>query len=209
MHRLIGCKDRWPSRAANPYATHLPILVALGVIIPIRRVLEFGCGQFSTLAFLDRTVFPDLMQVDSYEDDPDWSQRMVNAISHDPRFRLQLVPHPVSTSAAQVLLEGYDLIFIDDSTCWQDRAATIRQVADRCSSSSHVVIHDYEVQPYREAAILFPHRFGFTALNPATGVAWKKDSINLVELKRMNSLIKRYSRLIEPDDLRRWATVLR
>ena len=46
-----------PPRAENAYATHIPVLVGLGSIRRIERVLEFGCGHYSTKTFLRRSVF--------------------------------------------------------------------------------------------------------------------------------------------------------
>ena len=60
----------------DPYATHLPVLREIGAMRPIRRVLEFGAGMYSTPLFLDRTAYPDLEVLVSVEDDWEWLQRI-------------------------------------------------------------------------------------------------------------------------------------
>src|ERR1044071_885749 len=57
--RLCGKYFSTP-RAHNDYATHIPILIGLARLREIRRVLEFGCGRYSTLTFLKASAFPHL-----------------------------------------------------------------------------------------------------------------------------------------------------
>ena len=79
-NKFHALRDRYllrlPPRAPNPYLTQAPILLAAGRWWRIRRVLEFGCGEFSTKLFLDSRYFPDLQQVESYENDPVWAERI-------------------------------------------------------------------------------------------------------------------------------------
>jgi predicted O-methyltransferase YrrM len=116
------------------YASHVPVLRAL----PARRVLELGAGEHSTKEFLK---MPGLEHLTSVENDPEWARR---AATDDPRHEMLLVEGRIADHVPA--LDGYDLVFIDDSTNAAERAATIRAVL----SQPHplVVIHDAEVPEY-------------------------------------------------------------
>jgi predicted O-methyltransferase YrrM len=58
----------------NDYATHVPILIGLARMREIKNVLEFGCGHYSTLTFLNRAAFPHLVKLHSIENDSSWSE---------------------------------------------------------------------------------------------------------------------------------------
>ena len=115
-------------------STHIPVLVALGLTRPIRRVLELGAGLYSTPTFLNRKVFPTLENLVSFEDNPEWAMKVSNACSDE---RLTLV------SEFPNLEKPYDLIFVDNATDLSIRAATIRKVCDEVRDTL-VVIHDAE-----------------------------------------------------------------
>ncbi|MBV9468405.1 MAG: hypothetical protein JOZ57_04115, partial [Abitibacteriaceae bacterium] len=165
-------------RATNPFATHLPILIGIARLIPIRRVLELGSGQYSTLTFLDRTVFPNLEVLTSFEDDAVWMQK-VATMTDDPRLTLNYSERPLSDVIADASILSsmeYDLVFVDNSMTSEKRAATISEVARRCKGKSQttVLIHDYECLAYRHAAKSLRHRVTFTAYTPQTGVLWQQ-----------------------------------
>src|SRR5215212_3358405 len=77
-------------RARNDYATHVPILIGLARLREIKTVLEFGCGHYSTLTFLNRSAFPDLEKLQSIENDDTWAATVQKAASDD-RWTLKLV----------------------------------------------------------------------------------------------------------------------
>lgn len=123
----------------NPYASHLPVLRAIGSTMPIRRVLEFGGGEYSTPEFLDRNSFPVLERLVTVERDDVWRERL--AAIKDVRLTLRKEwedPH------------GYDLIFIDDGQNTAERVRTIEAVA-KAKPPGLVVIHDAEIAEYQEA----------------------------------------------------------
>jgi CheY-like chemotaxis protein len=196
-------------RSANPYATHLPVSIGLSRLLPLQRVLELGCGHYSTLAFLDRQLFPDLIRLDSYENDPAWVEAIRALTQFDPRISLTTVTGSISSALAVMDFALYDLIFIDDSTNAADRSQTIRAVRAHCQPHNVIVIHDYEVEDYQEAARSFPQTFRFTPLNPNTGLAWDKAPLRRADLRRINRVLKRYGNLIPPDDGERWLQVFR
>jgi hypothetical protein len=196
------------ARADNPYATHLPVLIGLARLLKIRKVLEFGCGQYSTLTFLDRQAFPDLVSLDSFEHDPDWIAQLSAHITADPRVKLNHVRDSIREVIPRLDFADYDLIFIDDSLTAPERAATIGAVAGNCHPSNCTVIHDYEVEDYRRAARAFRHRFAFTAFNPQTGVVWNNGVLKRSQLKALDALIKQYSRKHSAEDARLWTSAL-
>lgn len=198
-----------PKRAQNAYATHLPVLIGLAYLIHPRRVIEFGCGHYSTLTFLDRACFPDLEQLDSYETDAEWCSSVAEAAGDDPRISLKLVGKPMSAAVVSIAFADYDLVFIDDSHSSAERAATIAEIGRHCAPANVVVIHDYEIEAYRDASNPFRNRFRFTALNPNTGVVWNEVPIRKSELRRLNRLIRKHSRHLDPADVLGWVQVLR
>jgi hypothetical protein len=168
-----------PPRALNDYATHIPILIGLAGVREIRRVLEFGCGRYSTLTFLNRSAFPRLERLESVENDAAWAE-----VTNDPRWTLKLIDGEISNSVSGLDLEQFDLILIDDSKTSAQRAATIRAVADQQPQRPWIVIHDYEIDEYRNAAHTFKHRYAFKAYNPQTGIVSNKPLTNAKSLDR-------------------------
>ena len=190
-----------------PYATHLPVLLGLGHLLHLRRIVEFGCGDFSTVAFLDRAAFPEVVSLASYENHLEWHARVAAKVAGDPRVTLSAVHglmHPVVASAPVV---DADLVFIDDSFSLEERAATIRDVARRPGRAA-VVIHDFEQRDYQEAAAAMPHRFRFTAFNPNTGVAWDGAPLHERQLRRLNRLLAKHAARVRPDDIGAWVRLI-
>jgi predicted O-methyltransferase YrrM len=203
--------DLFPSklveRAENPYATHIPILIGLSRLLKVKRVLEFGCGEFSTLAFLDRAIFTDLESLISLENDFLWKEKINALVKDDSRAILELINGSMSKAASQADLSEIDLIFIDDSVSGEQRVETIRKLTSKLSNSRVAVIHDFEYKPYRQAVINVSHQFRFNALNPNTGVVWNQAPINKKHLRKLNELIKQYSSSVSLTDIERWAQI--
>lgn len=192
------------------FASHLPILVGLASLMPVRLVLELGAGHYSTPTFLDRGAFPKLEKLCSVEDDPVWVDKMSEVVREDARVDLVTVAKPMSEAVAKFQAGTYDLVLVDDSTGQDERAETIRRVADDSTGSTALVmIHDYEWELYQEAAAQFRRRFQFTALVPNTGVVWNKAPVRFRQLKRLNALIEAHSRRTKPQDLQEWVRILK
>ena len=192
-------------RALNDYATHIPILIGLARMREIRSVLEFGCGRYSTLTFLNELVFPHLERLHSIENDDSWAQTIQEAAKGDPRWTLRLVNSEISESVSDLDLESFDLILIDDSKTSAQRAATIRAVARKQPKHPWIVIHDFEVDEYRRAAFDFKHQHRFRAYNPETGVMANQIS----EWKTIDRIIKSKAKVFEPDAVVSWIECLR
>lgn len=189
-----------PPRAQNDYSTHVPILIGLAHVREIRSVLEFGCGYYSTLTFLNHAAFPHLQRLQSIENHAAWSETIKDLAKDDDRWSLNLIDGEIADAVPRLDLETFDLILIDDSKNSAQRAATIRATAKKQPQRAWVVIHDYEVEEYRVAAGGFKHRRAFKAYNPATGVVSNK-ATNFANLDRK---LKQNSKPLEPDDVEGW-----
>lgn len=207
-YRLRRVLSRLPPRAPEPYSTHVPILIGLSRQVTIRRVLELGSGRYSTLTFLDRDAFPDVVRVDSLETDRLWLSELRELTSADSRVRMHLVERPMASAVARIELNEYDLIFVDDSTDELSRATTIANVAARAGRCAIVVIHDYEIGSYRRAARGLPHHYAFTALNPNTGVCWSDARLSRSGLRALNRLVKRHVERLAPHDRKTWTALI-
>jgi SAM-dependent methyltransferase len=203
--RLCGKYFSTP-RARNDYATHVPILIGLARSLEITSVLEFGCGYYSTLTFLNRFAFPQLKHLQSVENDASWSETIQEAAKHDQRWSLKLVDGEIADSISDLDLETFDLILIDDSKNSAQRAATIRAVAGQSPQHPWIVIHDFEVDEYRAAASGFSQRHIFKSYNPQTGVAGNR---LVSDWKSLDREIRNNSKRLEPDDVAGWIAAFR
>lgn len=122
----------------DPYDSHLPVLKALLSLIPMRNVLEFGSGAFSTPFFLGLS---DLKKLVSVETDPRWYIRVETEHKGDKRFQI--------AKKRPQNLEGFDFVFVDDGENPAQRVETINWILGQ--DHPPVVIHDAEVPEYREA----------------------------------------------------------
>jgi hypothetical protein len=194
-----------PDRASNPYSTHVPILLAAARWWPVREVLEFGCGDFSTRAFLNRRCFKELERVESYENDPEWAERIRQELGADPRLRLHPVNGAIADSVSRINLEEFDLVFVDDSTSTAERSATIQAVAAKRPQRPVVVVHDFEQLEYRRAAKLFKHRCRFTGLNPNTGVLWNQARLHRRPMRTLDLKLRKSG---ENSSIEEWRSML-
>lgn len=192
-------------RARNDYSTHVPILIGLARLREIRSVLEFGCGYYSTLTFLNRAAFPHLERLQSIENDARWSETINDVAKHDDRWSLNLIDGEISDAGPFLDLEAFDLVLIDDSKTSAQRVSTIRAIASKQPQRPWIVIHDFEVEEYRVAARGFRHRFAFKAYNPQTGVV-ANTATDFADLDRR---LKQNGKALEPDDLEGWIAVSR
>ena len=188
-------------RARNDYATHVPILIGLARVREIKSVLEFGCGYYSTLTFLNRSVFPQLERLQSVENDSSWGETLEEVAGKDDRWVLNLIQGDIADAVPGLDLETFDLILIDDSTNSAQRAATIRAVANRQPRRPWIAIHDFEVEEYQRAARGFEKRYIFKSYNPQTGLVCNCTDF---DSRSLNKLLKEKSKSLEPDDIPGW-----
>jgi hypothetical protein len=129
----------------DPFGTHLNLLRALGP--GTRSVLELGAGRYSTPLFLDRSAYPDLVQLSTIESDPEWAKECNTS---DLRHFMVSHDEPIEPYLERLTLVGYDLILCDNSTSGERRCDTLRWLASHVRRSL-VVVHDYDVPSYAEA----------------------------------------------------------
>jgi len=110
----------------------------------------------------------------------------------------------IADCIADLDLESFDLILIDDSKTSAQRAATIRAIAAKQPQHPWIAIHDFEVDEYRDAASTFKHRHRFRAYNPETGVVANR----VAEWKTIDRVIRSKAKLFEPDAVEQWASSL-
>ncbi len=209
VRRILGLPVHYYfKRAGVPAATHLPILIGLGRLLPIRSVLEFGAGSFSTLTFLDHGLFPHLERILSFETDPDWKRRVEAQVGGDKRLTLELIDPDVPRIAATCDYGAFDLVFVDNGPF---RAETIKEVTAHAREWKLAVIHDFENLPYQLAASAAKTRFCFDAYCPHTAVFWNEGRLGKdirPSLKMMNKAFAQHVKTLEADDARGWSKIV-
>lgn len=210
LSKFVLKKLNWKlaKRHSNPYATHLPILVGIGHLFTIKNIIEFGCGENSTLIFLNKTIYPQLEAILSLENDPVWLEKIRLKANADSRISMKLVRGEMHIVVTDHQVDSYDLIFIDDSLSIAQRSQTIKAIALQAPSRSMVIIHDYEQRAYQEAARTFKNRFNFTAFNPNTGIVWNDQKIDKKRLVALNRLLKSNALQVQPDNIAFWKSII-
>jgi len=128
------------------YGSHMGALGDIGAAFDIRTVTEYGCGNFSTLTFLDRTIFPHVERVISYEHEEEWFEHFSEKCKDDSRLRMQLC-HAERMPSVTWGAEAPDLIMIDNGpdeeyeTAYEIRARLFQLAS---SSQAIVVLHDID-----------------------------------------------------------------
>lgn len=192
--------DRQRQPYPRDHASHMPILIGIGMRIRVRRVLELGAGPYSTPTFLNRAIFPDLTELVSVEKDQEWADRMrhgENSIGGDGRITL--------TDASPVDHSRFDLIFVDSAEA-SLRVAMIRHLVATACLPPLLVVHDTENSLYKDAISGFPTRFDFTAYDPETSVVWRPDERAdriMSVMREINEVTQSCSRA-NPDDTAAW-----
>lgn len=148
---------------SNPFGTHINLLRALGP--GIKTVLELGAGEFSTSLFLDRTYYPDLVELLTVEQDRNWV-----VVNDDLRHKIAIVAEPIEPFLELIDLKHVDLIFVDNSTSGERRRDTLRWVAAHAMNSL-VVAHDFDA--YMDAASDFRGVFIDDRQRPWTALLWR------------------------------------
>jgi len=167
--------------------SHLVVLAALAKLLPLKRVLEFGSGEWSTSFFLNKDVFPNLEYLESYETSKDWYDHVFAQVISDPRVNLLYVNKP-NLNAASIDLSTFDLCLIDSDGA--TRGAVINTLVARCPDNLLIVIHDYE-NPNHKITVENVQPFVITQVaGPQTALVWRGDRINRDELTVLISTIK-------------------
>ena len=92
------------------YGSHQPALRALARFMPIRSVIEFGAGVFSTHLFLDPEAFPDLTSLVTFENT---DQYIDDVKVDDGRHRIIISPPEELMDASDGMKA--DFVFLDNA----------------------------------------------------------------------------------------------
>jgi precorrin-6B methylase 2 len=138
----------------------------------------------------------------SIENDDSWATTIQHAAKDDQRWTLQLVNGEIADAIPD--LESFDLILIDDSKTSTQRAATIRAIARKQPLHPWIVIHDFEVEEYRDAASAFKHCLRLRAYNPETGVV----ANSRLDLRTLSRSLKQNAKSHDPDNIAAWSNVI-
>ena len=168
--RMLG----FAAHSEQPDATHLPVFIGVASVHRPQRVVEFGSGSgyFSTLTFLDQTVFPSVLRADSYENNSEWMRRMQVRLAGNPRATCDFFEGRMRDAVSRADLAAADLIFIDDSLTGWERAHTIKELARVLPESTITIVHDYELPALRIASRKFEHQVEFTTFTPQNCAVW-------------------------------------
>jgi predicted O-methyltransferase YrrM len=168
------------------YASHMKVLAELGAYFYIKSVLELGCGQYSTLMFLDRQKFPHLDTLVTLEDNQGWynsidvaAHEKYNDLSTD-RWVFTYTHNPMHKAVANLDLSSFDLIFVDNGQDILSRVEALEVLSD-VQPRGMVVVHDYENREYQHSTQKFPIKTVYSVATPWTAVLY---STNSPEYKR-------------------------
>jgi hypothetical protein len=197
--------------SAATYGSHVPTLIACAAVVRPQRVLELGCGLYSTPLFLDLDYWPALQDITSIETDGQWFQRVVSLLGHDPRWKPQLV----KTTVAEWLrserngldIGGYDLIFVDDSAGVLQRAETLDALFS-IKPTCPVVVHDVEQWRLRGRVWARRPYIIFDAFTPQTAVCNCGNKAKLLMLKRANAVLRTFrNEALASANLGQWESI--
>jgi hypothetical protein len=146
----------------NIYGTHVPVLKSIGNLFPnIERIMEYGSGQFSTLTFLNRDVFPNLEKLVSTETNSDWADEVTKLVGYEERWTL--VPDDEADPSNE-----FGLIFVDSLT-EDSRNRTVDKLI-ALPYDGIVVFHDSQNPCYEHHLAKFQYRYRFTQHFPNTDI---------------------------------------
>jgi hypothetical protein len=207
LRYLYSQSIRLAGRASTPYASHVPILVAVSNLVQASKVVEFGSGEFSTMSFLDQRAFPRLRVLRSFENDRKWHAKIAELVASDARVSLEFVDGAVANAATLRNLDGAELIFVDDSDM-KGRIRTIEAIAQFHLKNVPVIVHDYDHWRLRRVGRLFERRFCFSVWNPQTAVLWNGNPKWAMGLGNLAKVLQKHQNHAPLHDAVRWRQVL-
>jgi hypothetical protein len=194
-------------RSDQPFATHIPVLIGVAAAFLPQRLVEFGAGDFSTLAFGDGRVFPSLLHVESLENNLSWTLRMQARLAGSARVTCRYFEGRMKDAVPGANVAAADLIFIDDSPTGWERAHTVTRVARTCGERPITIIHDYDQPGIRVSCRKFEHRFPFTSFTPQTCAVWNGNPRRAALLEGVAQKIEENASRLSVTDARGWAEV--
>lgn len=200
-------------RCLAPYGSHVPVLLILAKLLKPERILELGCGTYSTLLFLNSDCFPSLKYLVSIETDCHWLDRVSAVVGRDARWQPQMVDAGFSVAdwlrfgSIRSALTEFDLIFVDDSQNHVQRRGTLNVLLS-FRPLCPIVVHDVECPRLRTC--LWQHRpyFVFDAFTPQTGICNFLTWLDSAELMRVQLVFRKLQyRGLSATNLREWIAV--
>lgn len=191
----------------NSFASHIPVLIGIGKIIQPKSVLELGPGLFSTPLFVNPVFFPNVSHITCVESEKDWYEKVQSNFIGKDMVELVFAEPNVSNYVSSIET-SFDLIFIDDSLTTEERASTIKKVAQmKDLNNTVVVIHDFEVPEYQQASRLFEHRYIFQCFNPNIGVVYNGNVLSTEQLMQLEKKIYKKRWTCSVTVFENWATI--
>ncbi len=187
-------------RHSNPYATHIPILIGFSRVLKIKRVLEYGGGNFSTRLFLNKEVYPEVTGLTVCENDTAWLETVRGIVHNDGWPRATIL-----SGIDELPADKYDLVFIDADT--ESHKLDLIKLAGK-TRRNITVVHDSEHAPYAQAINnSFQRWFSFAAFNPETAIAWNgAEPMTPHQMLVIDMLTKKYSN-VDPTDILQWSNI--
>lgn len=195
------------ARSEQPYATHIPVLVGVAAAFLPKQLVEFGSGGFSTLTFLDETIFPSLVRLSSYENDLSWMQLIEAKLAGNPRVNLCFFEGRMRDAVSTANVAAADLIFVDDSPSGWERAHTVVALAQTCRERPITIVHDYDMPGIRVACRKFEYRFPFIQFAPQSCAVRNGDGRRMALLESVAHKLEEYASHLSVTDARGWAKV--
>lgn len=154
------------------WGSHQKVLRRIGRAADIESVVEYGCGFYSTSVFLDRTIFPSVHSVRSFDSDRKWVDLVSDQLVDD-RLEIRLCQLKDMPNARC----HSDLVMVDCGAYWNgvstDYSVRSRLFRRYELSKSIVVLHDVEEPQLADAyhASAYKYKVLFRDKIPQTAVA--------------------------------------
>lgn len=151
------------------FSTHQPVLMAIPKWKKIYSAVEFGCGNYSTLTFLDKKYFPDLKFLLSFESDKTWARKISKRIKDSRHIIITMREKKSIDNFGNIMKEHNllpDLVFVDgEKPQYRIPSALVSK-----NYSDLIVAHDVENQIYHSIFGFFKKSFVYKILVPYTAI---------------------------------------
>lgn len=136
--------------------SHMVAATNIAKKIPVRRVLECGVGSVSTPWFLDRSFFPDLDCLLSYDTQQLWIGETERIISDKHRWFSRVVP---SEEYMGTFNDSVDIMLVDSFSI--DGRISILDQMQKKNNAKFIILHDSEHEVYNPVLFRFAYKYEF------------------------------------------------
>ena len=157
-------------KTGGGYGSHQPALRAFAKFMEVHSVIEFGAGLFSTHLFLDKTVFPHLASLVTFEHDGGWAEKVR---VEDDRHKLIIVSHEQFVNKSMGMKA--DFVFLDSGPSFKTRFGLMKHAK---TLAPVLAIHDCLINRFNNEG--FKYVKGF---NGVIQTVFASDTVNLDELR--------------------------